>query len=95
MIPVGLLGGALKIRIITYVSGIAPSKKPIACNTAHVAHPMGKLRCHGIREINGLPVLGVRKNPFFEVTPECALLTSSVAAVAMARANRNFASRAR
>jgi hypothetical protein len=53
--------GALKIRIITYVSGIAPSKKTIACKAAHVAHSMGKLRGHGIREINGLPVLGVRK----------------------------------
>jgi hypothetical protein len=64
--------GALKIRIVTYVSGIAPSKKSGDCKIAHAPPPIRNWVACGCREIKCLSVLGVRKDALIERTPKCA-----------------------
>src|SRR5450631_532138 len=58
----------LKIQIITYVSGIAPSRKLGDCNIAQRRILCGNCAARDSREIKCLSVLGVRKNPLIEVT---------------------------
>ena len=67
--------GNVKIRIKTYVSGIASSNKSGGGQCAQAPHCVQKITRCDVNQINRLQMLDVRKYPNIEMTPSHPLIS--------------------